>query len=457
MRVFSLVFMTLSVLLLACCGDGRASHGAKSLDKAKANFYRIQASYELIETGEQINFDYQVSAYNRDVVGSYSGVLFPHVMFEKSPSGQAIAIDPPRYYHRGGVERRHKEEMPAMMWYPDATDLTYGESYLSSDAYHSPRTKVRILDYSVTQSNRKLYNKWLKFKIKEDNGGTNHPWSLGCVTESSGPEAKSCKYLEMRGTKRVIPGLGPKELRRPVYSRAQWLDAHGRFGIPQPVYTAKVTVWPRDVFDRYMKAYEGKRSFKKRYYCYWEELKEPLLNPDIQLSKLSEADKLRQKMLKDISNDMRSADVAQTGSGAAIDRGRYLSLPVAQGKTKLMTQKIGSKNRRTGAEAKTGQFPIASIYPAIDHSVLTTYSETQEQDIVQVTQIVMTDEWRGFGLPSVPPITKLTDELPVVKPSGKYRSEIYINDKLICGSPYYKKSFVIYDLKLGQKIIVERA
>lgn len=454
MRRIFVILMVVTALLLVGCGDGRASHGAKSLDKAKANFYRIQASYELIETGEQINFDYEVSAYNRDVVGSYSGVLFPHVMFQKTPSGQAIAIDPPRYYHLNGLEWfngvdwRRKQQMAAMTWYPDANDLTYGESYLSSDTYLGPRAKVRILDYSVTQSNRKAYNKWLKSKIEENHDGANHPWSLGCITESSGPDAEACTYTKTRYSQRVSPNdNGEGEA---VYDKHRPFLVHGQFAVPKPLYAAKVTVWPKEVFARYMKAYEGRRSYNKRFYCYYQEIQDPLIDPINHPKNLSENQKLRQKELKSINNDMRSADIAQTGRGKVLDWGRYLSLPVAQGKSKLMT-------RSTGVDGSTGQFPIAPIYPAVDHSVLTIDPETQEPDYNYITQILMTDEWRGVGLPSRLPITELTDEIPVIKPTGKYKSEIYINDELICGSPHYKKNFTIYDLKLGRQINVERA
>jgi len=88
MRFFTIILLCALMGILSGCGDvgsyvgdafnkkehpvKRAAYGAQSLDKASAAFWRIEASYRVKETDEVLNFNYVVSAYNRDVVGSYS-------------------------------------------------------------------------------------------------------------------------------------------------------------------------------------------------------------------------------------------------------------------------------------------------------------------------------------------------------------------------------------------------
>lgn len=92
----------LSVLALNFLGceasDKRSTHGAPSLEEAIGAFYSANAKYEIIESGELIEFDFVQSCYNKEMVGSFAGVLSPPNLFKATQEGHAIAIRMPIHF-----------------------------------------------------------------------------------------------------------------------------------------------------------------------------------------------------------------------------------------------------------------------------------------------------------------------------------------------------------------------
>ena len=100
----SLLYLAL-LALLSACDAGEIIHSATggAFDDDKFNtdngFYvHIKADLEVIETGEPLNFDYVISCYNREVPGSFSGILMPKILFKATSTGAAISIVPPERY-----------------------------------------------------------------------------------------------------------------------------------------------------------------------------------------------------------------------------------------------------------------------------------------------------------------------------------------------------------------------
>ena len=165
---------TLTSLLLLSCGNANEADSQKqrklfdadNLEDAVGFFYRIEASYEVIETGEAIDFDYVVSCYNRDLPGSFHGILWPRTMFKATNTGEAVAIAVPEYYCSRGlrgndmIQEDDLWKMPQLAWYPDVNDLSFALIYASNDAYTGPKAELRFKGYKATPTTRDRFYKW---------------------------------------------------------------------------------------------------------------------------------------------------------------------------------------------------------------------------------------------------------------------------------------------------------
>ena len=129
---YALIGLVSSAWLVGCDVFG-------SKAEPETGFYvHIKADFEVIETGEALNFDYVMSCYNREVPGSFAGVLKPKTIFKPTSTGAAIAIFPPEHYCSRGLRGRDLETpwdtmtIPQVAWYPDVNDLSYAISYMLS-------------------------------------------------------------------------------------------------------------------------------------------------------------------------------------------------------------------------------------------------------------------------------------------------------------------------------------
>ena len=433
MRGFSLVLVVISALLLVGCGNGDSkpvlkTHGAKSLEEADADFYRIQASYEMVDTGEKIEFDYMVSAYNRDVIGSYSGVIFPEVMFKKTSDGGAIAIEAPSHYHLViwglTLPNMAYELIPALAWYPDSNNLQFAHSYVSSDAYLNPKAKVKILDYKATKSNRESFYAWLASAKKAREEEDSFPWAMGCGWK------EQCEYSDAVHKVDV-------DLPIPV----------GKFAMPRPLYVAVISNWPEGTLE----SYKEMRAFTKRYYCANIDLVEPLRDPGVVRSRLSDAEEEELSKLIKINNAINAARRSQAGE--RVGSGPYRDLPTAKGETdKIKTLYSYDRNTR---ETSSRLRNITKVYPVIRHP------HTLELDYrtagTRVMQVLMEEDWLGYGLPSRQPIGDFSSDFEGITYLGERKSALYFNNELICETPHSRSGFAVYDMKLGRSIYIGRA
>ena len=184
-RIFLLSLIC--VLALTSCGDfnpkitDKFSHdGPKQLDKkeirkAKSLFYKIEARYELIKTGEIIEFDYVMAcslvyldpktpgnSMNMDPNNEVP-VRFPGSMFKSTSTGAALQISSFRICK----DRKPTDAHPFTIFHPDVNDLGYGWGYATYHAYERANTDIRFISGKVTQTDKRAFKKWLKAAKKD--------------------------------------------------------------------------------------------------------------------------------------------------------------------------------------------------------------------------------------------------------------------------------------------------
>lgn len=156
-------------------------------------FFRIQANYELVETGEPLNFDFIVRC---------NGV-FPTTLFKATTTGAAVAISPPEHYcfralNGFGIERPvDRMKMPLLSWYDSVDDLSLGFYYMTNDAYTSPHAKVRFKSYDVTPASSEDFKTWIE-RAKADYTQIGAiPGPFGCGTANMlSTETHSCSHAD---------------------------------------------------------------------------------------------------------------------------------------------------------------------------------------------------------------------------------------------------------------------
>ncbi|MDJ0921320.1 MAG: hypothetical protein QNI84_09345 [Henriciella sp.] len=139
----------------ACASQAMARKPA-AVERAPASFFRVTADYTVIETGEEIKFDYVVGCGG--IISNYSYTT-PTVIYEAHPTlqvlptsnGAAIGLKAPGIL----CDTRAFEEVPEifqpfMMWFPDVEDLSFAWGYVTEVAYESPHAHVTFHGASVT-------------------------------------------------------------------------------------------------------------------------------------------------------------------------------------------------------------------------------------------------------------------------------------------------------------------
>ena len=190
-RPLACILVLIIGLLLSACRNTTDN------EKSKNNvYYRIQASYEYVETEEIIDFDFVVSCYNRDVPGSFQGVAKPRVIFKALQDGSAISLVPQEHYCERAVrgyplqKDNDKFKMPLLIWYPDINDLGFGYTYMSNDAYQNNTGKINLISFSIALSDRNSFDSWLKEAEEDYRQIGAIPGAFGCgggETPNRGP------------------------------------------------------------------------------------------------------------------------------------------------------------------------------------------------------------------------------------------------------------------------------
>ena len=175
--VVAIVLFGITVSSCGAVDQSQTSHTKPS----PVIYFHIRADYELIETGEPLNFDYVLSC---------RGYPFPSSLFQATSTGAAIAIAQPEEYCQRAInsfpiERSDDRiKMPVLTWYDDVKDLSLGYVYLSNDAYTSPHAKVQFKSYDVRPATRDDFIAWKEKAKTEYKQIGAIPGPHGCATSN---------------------------------------------------------------------------------------------------------------------------------------------------------------------------------------------------------------------------------------------------------------------------------
>lgn len=381
----------------------RSKYGANSLEEAVGVFYRIEAQYTVIETNEPIDFDYVMSCYNRDVPGSFHGILKPITMFKATREGQAIAIAPPQHYCQRGLngqpieQERDMWKMPMLAWFPDVNDLSYSLIYASNDAYTGPKAKVRFRGYKVTKTTRALFHKW-QAKAEADYKQIGAiPGPFGCTHFNGG----DCNYEHIKER-----------------------NGGRTFALPEEglAYARKLN-WPtgsKDIIKDYL-------DVGRRYYC-------------------------------SIAIDPRTGVKYERHLGW-IDMMKGIGPPKEVAAVALEIRHLKQKNTEIYLDPQlllngVGDQAVRELYPTI--SFKHPREENMSADKRQynpnsyLKQIVLDPEWKGFAISYFSnDVTARFPEFKAPEYTGRNLGVLYVNDVLACENPTKLGRWELYDLDKG--------
>ena len=199
------------------------AHGSSN---PSLGFYRFKAGYEVLETGEKINFDVVrpcdlkiIDQSDRDFF--FGGKGFPKV----TSRGHAIIVTLPRACSgqttaNDGVPA---DLLPFAAWFEDADDLSFGLQYTGKDAYEGPHAKIRFLGATIENANATDFKDW-KRQAGEDfrpSKRVTNPFGFQQVDWGFGPNNIPSDCF---GVKRIPLPENLREL-----ARAAWPEEHPRF------------------------------------------------------------------------------------------------------------------------------------------------------------------------------------------------------------------------------------
>ncbi|MEM7491822.1 MAG: hypothetical protein AAF296_00470 [Pseudomonadota bacterium] len=187
-QIPAIVGVSVCALLLTACTDGSDLSNAaerlqspyvESVEEIPPFYYRVQASYTLKETGEQIDFDYVVACGGIATRWTYTSPsrmtsYHPKSMFHPTSNGEAIGVRSPDMCNPkawGWEDRRAgkvytREDtipddfLPVTICYPNVNRMGWGIGYESDVAYESPYAKIAFNGASITESNQEEWQAW---------------------------------------------------------------------------------------------------------------------------------------------------------------------------------------------------------------------------------------------------------------------------------------------------------
>lgn len=198
MRNSLMLRLLCSIVLIGLAACDNSSPYTKDVEKTADAYFRITADYMVIDTGEEINFDYVMvcggtithSTYTASTV-AYS--LFPGTMILPTRTGEAVGIITPglceawgwRYVDKIGGRLRDPDPIPDdfipyAMWYPDINALGFAFGYESDVAYESPYSRLKFHGSTLERVDKEAWEIWRKEAEEkyEPIGGLPGPWGM---------------------------------------------------------------------------------------------------------------------------------------------------------------------------------------------------------------------------------------------------------------------------------------
>ena len=388
------------------------------LTKDNGFYVHIKAVFEVIKTDEVLDFDYVISCYNREVPGSFHGILKPKIMFKATSSGEAMAIVPPEHYCERGLRGKPLEDdrdpmvIPQVTWYPDVNDLSFAITYMSDDAYKNPNAHIRFKSYAFGKTDKAHFQETTK-RIDADYEQIGAiPGPFGCADE----DVKHTDEYACHSDERQKRNNGYYI----IFADEKQTDSH-------------VRTYP--VPDALIAAIRRLPHGQGRYYCEGGRTKNdgeaiPSIRSFVRRSEFNDSEK---KLTRDFFNIYHSTRSRQ-----------YLSWDVVEESSSNITSK---------------RDPVGTLYPFVQHgkkyyidfSNGRKFTKPEEENFRYDTiQILYDERWRGFGIEQSQDIVVHRPDLAIdfTEPKSEPGRAIFINGAPVCigGLPY-----VIYDLE--EKIV----
>ena len=403
------VMIFITCFLLTGCDSGdkkRYSWGARNLDQANALFIRIQASYEVIKTGEIVEFDYIMSCYNAEVRGSFRGVEHPSTMYKMTKDRAVLSVTHPNHYCiNGGFSKSQSSQKyfglithpqnlyraPILGWYDNVDDLRVGYYYLTNDAYSSPRAKVRFIDYKASKSTREDYKAWVAKTEDEYVQVGALPGPFGCGDSSP---TGSCKHKD-----RVARNHGGRVA-----------SSHARVSV-RTLRVPEVL----DEFPAYMRAYFP--ADRRAYFCESDDN--------------SATGKPQRWTISHFADKKVKAFIDAHPNQSKSRKERYKDWKYKQVvslRKKITTMRKGKIRLDPDALKGKGEpeLPIEEVYPMVYFKHPRRGSEKGAYGFL--LQILYDPTWRGFEI--VGPYAPSPASVP--KYGGRFHTVLFVNDDMAC-------------------------
>ena len=425
--IAAMIFIT--CFLLAGCDSGdkkRYSWGARNLDQANALFIRIQASYEVIKTGEIVEFDYIMSCYNAEVRGSFRGVEHPSTMYKMTKDRAVLSVTHPNHYCiNGGFSKsqssqkyfglithpRNLYRVPILGWYDNVDDLRVGYYYLTNDAYSSPRAKVRFIDYKASKSTREDYKAWVAKTEDEYVQVGALPGPFGC---GHGSLPKDGCYSEDRKARNHGGRVASSHARVSVRT----------LRVPEVL----------DEFPAYMRAYFP--ADRRAYFCEYDS------NPVTAEDQRWTISHIVNKKVKAFIDAHPDQDKPRSERYKDWKYKQVVSL-----RKKITTMRKGKIRLDPDALKGKGEpeLPIEEVYPTLGYKNPNPATTHRGSGIFQ---ILYDPTWRGFEI--VGPYRSDRSKEP--RYYGRFTVVLFVNDELACeaGKKYARsQGWTLFDSKRG--------
>ena len=401
----------------------KSLHSQDTRDVYGGVYYRIQADYELIETGEPLNFDFIISCYNREVPGSFNGVLKPTTMFKATSTGAAIAISPPKFYCSRAVNGHRLEEprdllkMPLLAWYPDVTNLSYALVYLTNDAYTGPQAKIRFKGYKYSRTDKAAFTAWEAKALETYEQIGAIPGPFGCATENvSNEDSYSCGSVENMERN--------NGLELAIANRGRWTRS------------AEVV----DISPELSWALKESNNIEGQIYC---DFATPILGGERQ-------PRVTTKLYISKNNpDYRPEFKAELRSII-----KHYGRQYGYGES-------GEFLNPKAILSNSSHIKIREIYPIVNHKhhlfkQATKFAYNNEvlthgKGAALNNQIVYEEKWRGFAIIAQQrPVDYYLKSLKPTEYEGGHRGVLFLNDRLVCEKTRAEGHFEFTDFSLNK-------
>ena len=162
----ALCALGLASLLVAC--DAPDRRNSESLRAKMTSFFRVEATYEVVATGELVEFDLVYSCARSPAPGSGGAPpLGPLAVYKATQDGGAIGLKPRSWPCLSRIEPyllpmrgNAVQEVPITAWYPDVYNMRHAFGYEGASAYTGPSAHIRILSYDITVTDRAAREAW---------------------------------------------------------------------------------------------------------------------------------------------------------------------------------------------------------------------------------------------------------------------------------------------------------